>query len=73
MNILKKKGVDLNSEYSLFIKEVGEFIVNGKLIMKCEKDKITYGFILNLKTDDKKYELSLKLEIIFKKKPYMMK
>ena len=37
--------------------------------MKCEKDKITYGFILNIKTDDKKSELtgSLKLEIIFKK------
>ena len=65
----KEKGVELKSEYSLFIKEVGGFIVNGKLIMKCEKDKIIYGFILKIKTDDKKSELTgiLKLEIIFKK------
>ena len=71
----KEKGVDINSEYSIFIKDVGEFIVNGKLIMKCEKDKITYGFILDLKTDDKKYDLtgSLKLEIIFKKKTYIIR
>ena len=71
----KEKGVDLKSEYSLFIKEVEGFIVNGKLIMKYEKDKITYGFILNLKTDDKKYQLtgSLGLEIIFKKKTYIIR
>ena len=49
----KEKGVDLKSEYSLFIKEVGGFIVNGKLIMNCEKDKIIYGFILKIKSDDK--------------------
>lgn len=71
----EKNGVNLKSEYNLFIEEVEGFIVNGKLIMKYEWDKITYGFILDLKTDDKKYELtgSLKLEIIFKKKTYIIR
>ena len=72
--VFEEKGVDLKSDYSLFIKELGGFIVNGKLLMKYEEDKIIYGFILKIKTDDKKYELTgiLKLEIIFKIKPYII-
>ena len=79
-NKFKEKGVELKSDYSLFIEEVGGFIVDGKLLMKYENEenKFIYEFILKIKTDEKEYETSveligiLRLEIIFKKKPYLI-
>ena len=84
----EEKGVALKSDYSLFIKEIGGFIVDGKLVMKYEEKneeykfiKFIYEFILKIKTDKKRDDTSaeltgiLRLEIIYKvqKKPYIVR
>ncbi len=73
-----KKGVLLDEDYSLFMKKIGGFIVDGRLMMKYENNKFIYEFVLELKNEQtKKSSLDrfvgvLRLEIIFKKKPYII-
>ncbi len=72
-----KKGVDLKRDYPSFIKEVGNFIIDGKLCFKYEESKFTYEFLIQLekgknKINSLKFYGVLKLEIIFKKKPYII-
>lgn len=74
-----KKGVDLDEDYSLFMKEIGGFIVDGKFKMKYEDNKFIYEFVLELKNEQTEkrtlYKIVgvLRLEILFKKKnPYII-
>lgn len=78
----KVKGVDLESDYSLFTKKVGEFMVDGNLYFKFytkeENSVFACEFKVKVKKDGERFTSSefygvLALEITFKKKPYFIR
>lgn len=72
----EKFGVDLEYEYPLFIKKIGNFLINGTLSIKYENNKFKYEFMIRMKKDEEdSHEIKgiLRLEIIFKNKPYLIR